>query len=154
MPGTRGRSGPKRKPTLLKIVTGNQGRRPLNKEEPEPAGGELVAPNWLNDPAKQKWLEVIEWCPWITLADGDMLALYCDAFSRYLQAQKLAILGPLAKNSDGRAVKNPAWTALNEAFQQIRSAGSELGLSPSARSGIGGRGGEAKKDGIRSKYFA
>ena len=152
MAGTRGKSGRKLKPTLLKIVTGNQGGRPLNEKEPEPAAGELVAPDWLDAPAKKKWLEGIEHCPWITPADGDMLALYCDAFSRYVIAQKMANQGPLAKTPDGRAVKNPAWTALKEAFYQMRSAGSELALSPSARSGIGG--GKSQKDALAEKYFS
>ena len=152
MAGAKGKSGRKSKPTLLKLVTGNPGRRPLNQGEPEPASGELVAPDWLDSDAKEKWLEVLDHCPWITPADGDMLALYCDAFSRYLMAQKLAIQGPLAKTPEGRAVKSPAWTVLNEAFKQMRSAGSEMGLSPSACSGIGG--GKSQKDALAEKYFS
>ena len=146
------KSGRKKKPTLLKLVTGNPGRRPINPWEPEPAPGEVIAPDWLDEEARKKWLEVLEHCPWITPADSDMLALYCDAFSRYLMAQKMANQGPLAKTPEGRAVKNPAWTALNEAFHQMRSAGSELALSPSARSGIGG--GKAHKDELTEKYFS
>jgi len=153
MAGSKGKSGRKSKPTLLKIVTGNPGHRALNESEPEPAAGELTAPDWLDAIAKQKWLEVLQHCPWITPADSDMLSLYCDAFSRYRMAQELAKQGVLTKTPEGRAVKSPAWTALNEAFQQMRSAGSELGLSPSARSGIGG-GGERKKDDLAEKYFS
>jgi P27 family predicted phage terminase small subunit len=48
-------------------------------------------------------------------------------------------------------IKNPAWTARNEAFQQMRSAGSELGLSPSARSGI--RVDERNPNDLAAKYF-
>ena len=152
MAGTQGKSGRKKKPTLLKLVTGNPGRRPMNTNEPEPLPGELVAPDWLDEEAKQKWGEVIRLCPWITAADTDTLALYCDAYSHYLKAQKLSIKTPVIKNPEGKLSKNPAWTARNEAFQQLRSAGSELGLSPSSRAGISG-GGE-RRDELAEKYFS
>lgn len=45
-----------------------------------------------------------------------------------------------------------AWTARNEAFHQMRSVGSELGLSPSSRAEISGGG--ANRDEIAEKYFA
>ena len=45
----------------------------------------------------------------------------------------------------------PAWTARNEAFHQMRSAGSDLGLSPSARSGI--RVNERNPKDPAAKYF-
>jgi P27 family predicted phage terminase small subunit len=146
------KSGRKKKPTLLKLVTGNPGRRPINPTEPEPAPGEVLAPDWLDEEGRKKWAEVLDNCHWIAPVDGDMLALYCDAYSHYLKAQRLSIKTPLARTPDGKMIKNPAWTARNEAFQQMRSAGSELGLSPSSRAGIGG-GGE-RRDEIAEKYFS
>ena len=146
------KSGRKKKPTLLKLVTGNPGRRPINPTEPEPAPGEVLAPDWLDEEGRKKWAEVLENCHWIAPADGDMLALYCDAYSHYLKAQRLSIKTPLVKTTEGKMIKNPAWTARNEAFHQMRSAGSELGLSPSSRAGISG-GGE-RRDEIAEKYFS
>ena len=81
-----------------------------------------------------------------------MLALYCDSYSHYRKAQRLSIKTPLVKTPEGRMIKNPAWTARNEAFQQMRSAGSELGLSPSSRSGITVV--ERKTNDLAEKYFA
>ena len=152
MAGTSGKSGRKKKPTMLKIVTGNPGRRPINANEPEPLPAEVIAPDWLDEEAKQKWAEILKLCRWITAADSDTLALYCDAHSHYLKAQRLSIRTPVVKTSEGKMIKNPAWTARNEAFHQMRSAGSELGLSPSSRAGISA-GGE-KRDPIAEKYFA
>ena len=94
---------------------------------------------------------MVKLCPWITAADTDTLALYCDAYSHYLKARKLSIKTPVVKSVEGKLSKNPAWTARNEAFQQMRSAGSELGLSPSSRSGI--KTGERKSHDPAEKYF-
>ena len=145
------KSGRKKKPTLLKLVTGNPGRRPINSSEPEPSPGEIVAPAWLDEDGLRKWSEVLPLCPWITPADADTLALYCDSYSHYRKAQRLSIKTPLVKTQEGKLIKNPAWTARNEAFQQMRSAGSELGLSPSARSGI--RVDERNPNDLAAKYF-
>ena len=152
MAGTSGKSGRKKKPTLLKLVTGNPGRRPINPKEPEPAPGEVLAPDWLDEEARKKWTEILGNCHWIAPVDGDILALYCDAYSHYLKAQRLSIKTPVVKTPEGKLSKNPAWTARNEAFNQMRSAGSELGLSPSSRAGI--RGGGEKRDKIAEEYFS
>lgn len=146
------KSGRKKKPTLLKLVIGNPGHRKLNESEPEPAAGEVIPPKWLDETALEKWAEVLDNCRWITPADADTLALYCDSYSHYLKAQRLSIKTPLVKTPEGKMIKNPAWTARNEAFNQMRSAGSELGLSPSSRAGISG--GREKRDKIAEKYFA
>ena len=73
------KSGRKKKPTLLKLVTGNPGHRKLNESEPEPAVGEVIPPKWLDETALEKWAEVLDNCRWITPADADTLALYCDS---------------------------------------------------------------------------
>ena len=145
------KSGRKKKPTLLKLVTGNPGRRPINPREPEPAPGEFIAPDWLDEEGRKKWADVLNNCRWITPVDADTLALYCDSYSHYLKAQRLSIKTPVVKTPEGKLSKNPAWTARNEAFQQMRSAGSELSLSPSARSGI--RVDERNPNDLATKYF-
>jgi hypothetical protein len=41
------RTGRPPKPTALKLMTGNPGRRPLPKDEPAPPKGDVLAPAWL-----------------------------------------------------------------------------------------------------------
>src|SRR3990172_5666284 len=89
------KSGRKKKPTLLKLVTGNEGHRKINESEPEPAPGKVIVPDWLDEEARKKWAEVLDNCPWITPANGDMLSLYCDAYSHYVKAQRLSIKTPV-----------------------------------------------------------
>ena len=47
---TRGR---KPKPTALKVLEGNPGKRPLNDREPVPPKGTLKCPAWLLPEAKK-----------------------------------------------------------------------------------------------------
>lgn len=49
---TRGR---KPKPTALKILEGNPGKRPINENEPIPPKGTVKCPTWLEPEAKKEW---------------------------------------------------------------------------------------------------
>ena len=103
------------------------------------------------------WHKLLDACPWITVADENVLAMYCDSWSHYQQARLLSIQTPVvstkkgAEAKDGKLSKNPAWTARNEAFKQLQSAGSELGLTPSGRSALMVPSG--KTDKVSKKFF-
>lgn len=43
------------KPTALKLLTGNPGRRPLPKNEPKPPAGKAEPPDWLSPMARKLW---------------------------------------------------------------------------------------------------
>ena len=49
---TRGR---KPKPTALKVLEGNPGKRPMNMNEPVPPKGTVKCPAWLEPEAKKEW---------------------------------------------------------------------------------------------------
>ena len=48
-------AGRKPKPTALKILEGKPGKRPLNKNEPNPPKGNIKCPTWLLPEAKKEW---------------------------------------------------------------------------------------------------
>ena len=48
-------AGRKPKPTALKKLEGNPGKRKLNTKEPIPAKGMLNCPEWLLPEAKKEW---------------------------------------------------------------------------------------------------
>lgn len=50
--GTRGR---KPKPTAIKVLEGNPGKRPLNANEPKPEKKSPKCPSWLEPEAKKEW---------------------------------------------------------------------------------------------------
>ena len=54
---TRGR---KPKPTAVKVLEGNPGKRPLNMFEPTPEKIAPECPSWLNDEAKAEWNRLVD----------------------------------------------------------------------------------------------
>ncbi|MBN9529692.1 MAG: hypothetical protein J0H82_26030 [Alphaproteobacteria bacterium] len=127
--GTR---GPKPKPTHLKLVQGNAGRRPLPEGEPDP-GGKPVKPKWLKGRGSALWDEVMQFAFWLSVADSYKLAAWCDRQAEFERDRRM-------------------WTAADR--REHRSAGSELGLDPSSRSRMGTpRDDDKKKDDPAAKYF-
>jgi P27 family predicted phage terminase small subunit len=77
----------------------------------------------------------------ITAADHDALRCYCEAVARYEQAARLLVSsGPLVRGArSGELVKNPLHQIVRDNADLIRLYARELGLTPSARSGLTGR---------------
>ncbi len=140
-----GRRGPPPKPTALKILEGNPGKRPLNKREPQPKKDAPRCPAWLNSEAKAAWRRVVpelKHMGVLTCVDGDALAVYCDTWSRWKQAVRFIHENGevyTIKDDVGRvkyvqqfpqvAIARNLLTALNR-YQQ------EFGLTPASRSRI------------------
>jgi len=85
-------SGPPPKPTHIKLVAGNPGKRPINKNEPLPRTSEDIpsAPDYLNPEAAAIWDKMageLHDCGLLTSVDEDALALYCTTFARWLWAE-------------------------------------------------------------------
>ena len=123
--------GTRPKPTALRVVEGNRGKRPIPKGEPMP-GGTPVKPKWLSGRGSVLWDEVMAFAFWFTVADGYKLAAWCDRQADFEEQRK-------------------TWTAADR--REHRSAGSELGLDPSSRARLGYREQPEKKD-AAEKYFS
>ncbi len=148
------------KPTALKMLHGNPGRRPLNDKEPKPARGERppAAPSWLDTAARNVWRRLapeLHRLGLLTGLDRDLLALYCVELADYIRALKeLRRLPAVVVNGGGRTttrkrngdveekttrgqlVPNPWLAVRNHALKNLTRLGSELGLSPAARTRI------------------
>ena len=77
---TRGR---KPKPTALKLLEGNPGKRPLNDREPVPLKGDIKCPDWLLPEAKKEWKRLapaLEAMGVLTMADLTAFEGYCQAY--------------------------------------------------------------------------
>jgi len=149
--------GRKTKPTNLKILEGNPGKRPLPKDEPRPAGGAPACPEWLCSLAKQEWERIapqLEVLGLLTPVDMVALAGYCEFYAEFKIAREFVHkhgttyeawerneAGEPIYDDEGRKVlryshKYPQVSVAHQAFQQIRSLCSEFGLTPSARGRI------------------
>lgn len=141
--------GRKPKPTAQKLLSGNPGRRPLNKHEPQAPGLTNAAPPpWLSDLAREAWAW---YAPRLitskTLTETDLhnLEAFCSAYSRWRAAEKeIAENGITISTPQGGLQKNPAVTVANEALKQMATFGAALGLDPASRSRIKIPGGQTK----------
>lgn len=132
--------GRKPKPTHLKLLAGNRGKRPLNENEPKPERTVPDPPDHLDELARAKWDELaprLNRLGLLTEIDGDALAMYCTAFSEFVEnREKVQKHGSVVMTSKGNAVQSPYLGAANTAFEKMRKLLVEFGMTPSSRSRI------------------
>lgn len=83
--------GRKPKPTAIKLLEGNPGKRPLNKSEPKPKKGAPKCPAWLLPEAKKEWkrmAEQLELLGLLTAVDMTAFAGYCQSYARWKVAEE------------------------------------------------------------------
>lgn len=131
MPGRRP------KPTALKEIQGNPGKRPLNKREPKPKGTP-TCPSHLDDEARKEWRRLskeLTSLGLLTSVDRSALAAYCSAYSAWVDAETfLAKYGKVIKSPSGYAMPNPYVSIRNQSLDQMRKFAIEFGLTPASRS--------------------
>ena len=127
------------KPTSLKLLQGNPGKRPLNVREPKAASGAPPMPTDLSKAAKKVWkamVPILLKLGTLTTSDGDALAAYCECKVMWRSAQDSIVKdGVVTIGSQGPA-KNPAVNVADSALKQMRAIMSEFGLTPASRTKI------------------
>lgn len=128
------------KPTALKLVQGNPGKRALNKREPKPELGIPPCPKHLDPGARKEWRRLVKELSKInmlTKVDGGALAAYCQTWSRWVAAEEeIQKSGLTVKGCLGNDIISPWVRIANESIKQIKSLSLEFGLTPSSRSRI------------------
>lgn len=132
--------GRKPKPTWLKVVAGNPGRRPLNSSEPIPAGELADPPEWLTSAQKDGWRYAIEHAPpgLLRRLDRSVLAVWVVAEDLHRDAaEKIAKYGAVIKAPHtGVPIQSPYVAILNKQAALMMKAAAEMGFTPSARSRV------------------
>ena len=123
---TRGR---KPKPSALKVVTGNPGKRALPEDEPEFTEGDVAPPAWLDERERSWRLDFLaEWerivgqlGDWATVGEVNqgMLEGICTLYATYVAA---------AKSKDN--------TEMRQSFESYRKALNEFGLTPASKARV------------------
>ena len=141
-------SGRKPKPTALKLITGNPGKRPLPKNEPMLETGADM-PEWLSEAAREHWPLVSKQLTdagIMTQIDAQALGLYCEAFARWRDAnERVAKFGSVVKAPSGFPVQSPYLAIANKAWDQMMKALVEFGMTPSSRSRVSVNGTEEQE---------
>jgi P27 family predicted phage terminase small subunit len=148
-------AGRKPKPTLLKLITGNPGHWPLNRNEPNPKRMIPPCPDFLQGEARKTWHKVSKKLfriGLLTEIDDMALAILCESWAEYLESSaKLAETEMLVKAPNGQPMMNPYLVIANQAIKKVRALLAEFGMSPSSRSRISTAG--AGQDSESGEWF-
>ena len=126
-------------PTKLKILNGNAGKRPLNKNEPAPAVEIPDCPEHLSAIARKEWERVVEQLgtlDLLTTLDRSALAAYCDTYDRWVQATQAIQKSGLVLRMGTTIIQSPYVEIANKSIAQMRVLLTEFGMTPSSRSRI------------------
>lgn len=104
--------GRKPKPAIVKEITGNPGKRPIQPEVF--VDGKPVKPEWLIGRGADIWNEILAFAFWLTRADSYVLAHWCDREAEHEKPRK-----------------RTKWKAADR--RQHTATASELGLTSSGR---------------------
>ena len=133
-------AGRKPKPTAVKKLEGNPGKRKLNSKEPVPAKGIPACPDWLMPEAKKEWerlAELMNQMGVLTEVDMAAFAAYCQSYARWKCAQEHITSGGSTFETDKGYQQQTPWVGIANTNQKLMlQAASEFGLTPSARSRI------------------
>jgi P27 family predicted phage terminase small subunit len=135
------------KPTALKKLQGNPGRRPLPKNEPQPELGIPTRPEWLLTEAKREWNRVVPELARLGLlakVDRALIAAYCQCWARYVEAQQdIAEHGSTFTTDRGYEGPRPSVAIAKQALEKMTVLSAKFGFTPSDRSRL--RAPEAEK---------
>lgn len=139
--------GRKPKPTKLKVLQGNPGKRPLNENELNIEPSVPECPKHLDKDAKKEWkrvIKILEPLNMLTRIDYAMLGAYCQLYSDWVKVEKekqqpefkplmLKVTVDGAGNEHVTATENPLLKSQRAILKEIRVFCSLFGMSPSDR---------------------
>ena len=131
-----------RKPSALKLVEGNAGKRAINSREPEPdLLNDLEPPKHLPEAVANVWRELapkLRRAKVLTEMDTALLEMTCSALATYrLTVEKTAGGKVMQRNDETGSVSLSPWTMLQSmAFKQSMAALQQWGATPAARSRV------------------
>ena len=164
-------AGRPRKPTALKLVEGNRGKRAISKQEPDPTYlQDLTPPEWMPEAAKAVWNEMApaaQAAKLLTEVDVPAFSMGCVAIADYRRAVAKAgdsdVKCKMVQDDEGRPVAagehlNPWAMVKSMAFKQAMAVFDKFGMTPQARTRISLQPQDDLFNGLRqansaSKYF-
>jgi P27 family predicted phage terminase small subunit len=132
--------GRRPKPTRLKLLTGNPGKRALNMDEPQPEPAIPDCPPELGDVAKREWERLVGELATlriITNLDRAALAAYCNAYALWADSiESIQKYGTMVKSPNGYPIQSPYIAIANRQAEIMLRIASEFGFTPASRSRI------------------
>lgn len=140
----------KPKPTHLKVITGNPGKRSLPENEPKPHPTSPQCPGDIDTQAKKTWHRLapkLERLGLLSEIDGDAFAHLCQIRSRliaihnFIKNKNKSLVQVTERPApDGGVImefKPSAYVVMEKQYYQLfRMYAAEFGLSPRGRAGL------------------
>ncbi len=137
-----GRRGPPPKPTAIRLLDGNPGKRPLNTREPRPRPGVPRSPSDLNDEGKRVWRRLVaelRRMGVVATVDADALEGYVRTYLRWKAAERFleehGAVYPI-RDEQGRIkcmAQFPQVAIARNLLLILKSYQQEFGLTPASR---------------------
>lgn len=132
--------GRRPKPTRLKALTGNPGKRPLNPAELNPEPNVPECPAELGPVAHREWDRLageLGALRILTNLDRAALAAYCGAYALWAEAMEaIQKYGTMIKSPSGYPTQSPYVAIANRQAEIMMRIASEFGFTPASRSRI------------------
>lgn len=149
------------KPTALRLIQNNPGKRAINKKEPKPKFKIPDPPEGMSDGARMEWpyfAKLVSDMRVLTVADGPALASLCEAWSEMKNARmRMELLGGPTYEVNGiggtRYYSRPEQKVIQDADRRCRALLNDFGLTPAARTRIQVTDGEGDDEEATKNYF-
>jgi P27 family predicted phage terminase small subunit len=131
--------GRKPKPTILKLLQGNPGRRPLNQNEPQPPAGSVKPPLILRGHARAIWKNIapeLLRLGLLTTLDTHHLARICRLEGLALKLLRQAEKRPMALTKSNGIQPAGELTGALRLFEATDRWWARFGVSPAERTRI------------------
>ena len=132
--------GRKPLPTSLKVFRGTAQKCRINPHEPKPPVAAPEPPDFLGPIARREWerkVPLLVRLGVMSEVDDTALAAYCQAFERFVEAErKIRNSGLLIKTTGGNVIQNPLVGVANRAMEIMHKFLTEFGLTPASRTRI------------------
>ena len=136
--------GRKPKPTAIRRLNGNPGKRGYNSAEPVPPEGVPDCPPHLSATAQEEWQRIAQALydmGVLTMVDRAALAAYCQAYGRWVEAEeKLKETPVMLKTPSGYVQQSPWLSVSNKQMELMGRYMAELGITPASRSRVASTG--------------
>lgn len=134
------KGGHNKKSPGLRVLEGNPGHRPIDKNTPNPTPIRPTCPGWLLPEARREWRRLapeLERLALLTGLDRGPFAAYCQAVAWVRRCEAIiAEEGMVIPGHRGVLRKHPLLSTLNQATASMLAFGREFGLSPQSRTRI------------------
>lgn len=137
--------GPKPIPNVIKLATGNRGRRPVPlDEEPEFSPADTSVPEYLSPVAREEWGKLVHELARtgvLKTTDRFILSAFCQSMGVLIETEteinrQRELDGPAyltVTTANGAVMQNPLIGIANVARRDAARYAAELGLTPSSR---------------------